>query len=102
MLNHPRRDMLTSYLGDSDFHIIDYSKNPLEFMPGEKILLCSDGVTDVLNKRELESILEKDVHPMESSQQILDAVKEKQLVKQDNATVIILYRTKPGKLRIFF
>lgn len=103
MLNHPRRDMLTSYLGDPDFHLLEYSKTPLELRPGEKLLLCSDGVTDVLKKRELEDILARDLHPMESSRLILDEVEERGVADQDNATVIILHRKKERSLKnIFF
>lgn len=102
LLNHPRRDMLTSYLGDPNFHKIDYSQYPLEFKPGDKLLLCSDGVTDVLNRRELENILEKNLHPMETSRLILEAVKEKQITNQDNATVVILHRNKQDGLESLF
>jgi serine/threonine protein phosphatase PrpC len=90
MLTHPRRETLTSYLGDPEFHKIEYSKTPLEFNPGEKLLLCSDGVTDALDDGEIENILAKNLHPMESSQLIIKAVKAKQFPEQDNATVVVL------------
>lgn len=102
MLNHPRRNTLTSYLGDNNFHKLEYSKSPLEFRPGDKLLLCSDGVSDVLKKRELEDILAKDLHPMETSQYMLEKIKKRKITDQDNATVIILHRKRSRSLKLLF
>ncbi|SJZ97604.1 PP2C family protein-serine/threonine phosphatase [Selenihalanaerobacter shriftii] len=92
--SHPKRDRLTSYLGYEDFHEIDYSKTPIELKKEDKIIICSDGISDVISNIELENILEKKIHPIDTSEMILKLVLNKHRTNQDNATVIVLEKVK--------
>ncbi len=89
-LNHPKRERLTSYLGQDDFHKINYGENPVELKPEDKLVLCSDGVENNLTERELEKMLARDLHPMQEAHLVLDRVMDKNIVNQDNATIIVL------------
>ncbi len=90
MLSHPKRDMLTSYLGHENLKHFELNKSLVEIKAKDKLLLCSDGVTDALSIRELESILEKNFSPEQISQLIIKKIKEKDLLNQDNATVVVI------------
>lgn len=85
---HPKRNILTKALGTSEG--IDFVVKAIDEEMVEKILLCSDGLTDILEKEEIESILNSDLDTN---------VKVDQLIKdtldnggKDNITVIILDR----------
>jgi serine/threonine protein phosphatase PrpC len=92
--NHPREDQLTSYLGYEDFHEIDYSKPPIKLEKGDKIMLCSDGISKGLSDLELEELLAIDVHPLEISEMILESVLDKHIINQDNATLIVIEKLR--------
>ena len=55
--NHPQRHMLTRCLGLTRFVNVDTMKIELE--PGDRILLCSDGLTDMITDDEVKDALEK-------------------------------------------
>ena len=88
--NHPKRERLTTYLGYSNFSKYDYSQVPLRLQSGDKLLLCTDGIYKALYDVEIAEILEKDLHPMETAEIMLERVLEKNLRQQDNSTAIVL------------
>jgi len=90
LLNSPKKERLTSYIGYDDFHEVDYSECPIPLESGDKILLCSDGLYKTLSDLELEDTLAKDVSPQEISSCLIDMVENKNIVSQDNATLIVL------------
>lgn len=47
--NHPDRFALTGYLGMKELKDIDRFLRPLPLLPGDTVLLCSDGIGDVLS-----------------------------------------------------
>lgn len=55
--NHPQRHMLTRCLGLTRFVNVDTMKIELE--PGDRILLCSDGLTDMITDDEVKNALKK-------------------------------------------
>ncbi|MDX1468399.1 MAG: Stp1/IreP family PP2C-type Ser/Thr phosphatase [Acidimicrobiia bacterium] len=55
--NHPQRHMLTRCLGLTRFVNVDSIKVELE--PGDRILVCSDGLTDMITDEEVKEALEK-------------------------------------------
>ncbi|MGM0508833.1 MAG: PP2C family protein-serine/threonine phosphatase [Fusobacteriota bacterium] len=88
-ISHPQKDRLTSYLGYEDFHEIDYNKVPIELKKNDKIVLCSDGVSDAINHSELENILNKRETPENLVDEILKRIEDKNRTNQDNASIII-------------
>ncbi|CAI6065314.1 hypothetical protein PAECIP112173_01956 [Paenibacillus sp. JJ-100] len=89
-LDNPQRKRLVNYLGYEHFKQMEIADEPFALQPADKIVLCSDGVYNSLTEMELETILAKDISPFDAAQAIIDLIEEKQLVHQDNATIIIL------------
>ena len=50
---HPERNALTGWLGMKDFRDVDRFLYPLPLFSGDTVLLCSDGIGDVLSDEEL-------------------------------------------------
>ncbi|MEY4488890.1 MAG: hypothetical protein RIQ79_1398 [Verrucomicrobiota bacterium] len=59
--NHPRRNVLQQVLGASN-QFIDPQIGAVAYRPGDRFLLCSDGLIDGLWDKELEEII-RDPHP---------------------------------------
>lgn len=51
--HHPDRAALTGYLGMRELRDVDRFLRPLPLLPGDTVLLCSDGIGDVLSDDEL-------------------------------------------------
>lgn len=93
--NHPKRDRLISYLGYKDFHLLDYSKTPIELSKGDKIILCSDGIYNSLSNSELQEILSSHQYQAEKdADAILERIIAKNISNQDNATVLVIEKTQ--------
>lgn len=90
LLNDPMKKRLYSYIGIEVLKDIETSKKPIKLKVGDKVLLCSDGVYNSLSEIEMESILRKQVHPINTAEEIIEAIKAKNKSRQDNATVIVL------------
>ena len=86
---HPHRHMILQYWG-MPLEIADFQPhiNAFPYVNGERYLLCSDGLTDMLSDQEIESIVSGD-KPVESlcSNLISSALKHG---GRDNVTVLVL------------
>ena len=81
--NHPMRNMLTKALG-ADNQFVDPQINEFSVKEGDRLLICSDGVTDGICNNELEGLLAKG----SDAEVIVDyAVK---VSGKDNATAVLL------------
>lgn len=87
---NPMRKRLINYLGYSGFKNIEIGNKPIKLNKNDKVVLYSDGISDSLTEIEIEKILSKNILPYDAAQEIVEAVEQKQLKNQDNATVIIL------------
>lgn len=54
---HPKRNILTNAMGTKSVMRVDTGKYDHPFEEGDKLLLCSDGLYDYLNDKELKEIL---------------------------------------------
>ena len=90
--NHPRANALTGYLGMKELTDIDTFRKPLPLLPGDALLLCSDGVGDVLDdKRLIECLLAST--PEEACRRLDEAVFSEEHEFQDNYTaVVVMYK----------
>lgn len=86
--NHPERDALTSYIGIPVLEKIDISHRPVQIKPGDKIMLCSDGLYRTLSKQEMLAYLERDAQ--EACDSMIDAVLARRRPYQDNTTILVL------------
>lgn len=85
---HPDRDALTSFLGLAEVPKVDRNLRPVQIDPGDRLMLCSDGVYGVLSEDELKTALTLDAQP--AADALISVIQQKQLPRQDNATVAIL------------
>lgn len=102
---HPQRNEISKMLGeymidandtDGYFDFFEHS-----FLPGDMVLFCTDGLTDLVNRQGMAVILEKDVTVNLKAQQLIDAANE--LGGKDNITVALAgYKGKaPAKKRVY-
>jgi serine/threonine protein phosphatase PrpC len=84
----PDRHALTSFLGLAEIPEVDRSREPLELAPGDRVLLCSDGVYQGLDDQRLAAVLARP--PQAAADQIMAWLTAADLPGQDNATVAIL------------
>ena len=79
---------LTAYLGQDNLSTMDRTTQPMRLVPGDQILLMSDGVFGTLNEDEIAAKLTGD--PDASATAIIAAVEAKGKQSQDNASVVII------------
>ena len=82
---HPRRNLITRALGTSRKVSADYY--PLTLEPGQKLLLCSDGLTTMLRDEEVAELLKEEDIKL-CCEQLVDGANAKG--GRDNITVLIL------------
>lgn len=83
-----RGEGLTSFLGMGMLEHMDMPAAPLRLIPGDKLLLMSDGVYNALSEKELTAALGED--PGQAVEKIHQAIQEKGYTNQDNYTAVIL------------
>lgn len=88
-LNHPRRNEILKMLGEQVLQpqdtFIDFGTFSL--YPGDIVLCCSDGLTDLVNQAGIKMILEGTSSLKRKAQQLIDQANE--LGGKDNITVVL-------------
>lgn len=79
---------ITSYLGKANIRLIDRTIQPMKLLPGDKILLMSDGVFGTLNEDEMIKSLRK--APETAAKEMIDSIDARRDPRQDNATVVVI------------
>ncbi|NEQ23511.1 MAG: Stp1/IreP family PP2C-type Ser/Thr phosphatase [Microcoleus sp. SIO2G3] len=83
---HPWRHVLSQCLGRKDLQHIDV--HPMDVQPGDRLLLCSDGLTEELSDALIASSLEPSMDYEQAAVNLVDSAKEKG--GRDNITVVIV------------
>jgi PPM family protein phosphatase len=84
--NHPWRHVLAQCLGREDLQHIDIQ--PLDVRPGDRFLLCSDGLTEELTDALIAIYLEEGSCE-KAAESLIDAAKDKG--GRDNITVVLIF-----------
>ncbi len=92
---HPARSMLTRHIGKEDCPPADAAWLPLRL--GDRILLCTDGLTGMLSDRDIGTILWETDSPEAVCQLLIDSANR--AGGRDNVTVLVIDVTGPGKPR---
>src|SRR5262249_51378281 len=87
-VTHPERESLTSYLGLETLPRVDRSRRAFPLMPGDTVLICSDGLYRTLSDDDIAGSLDKD--PRKTCDTLVERTIAKQNTRQDNVTVIAL------------
>ncbi len=86
---HPERNFLTSYLGIPELVEVNHNDKAIALEPGDKVVLCSDGLYDTLSEDEITAALEES--HIDYAQELVRQVLAKNNPYQDNVTVIVLH-----------
>lgn len=85
---HPHRSVITRAIGvDSDL-AVDTLDQPLPLLPGDRILLCSDGLSGPVDHEEMRAILANEPIPDRACRRLIDAANSNG--GPDNITTIII------------
>jgi serine/threonine protein phosphatase PrpC len=94
-MHHPKRNEISKALGldvqmgtDSDY--LETGQSP--FLPGDMLLLCSDGLTDMLDSAGINAIITNDDSLKEKGQKLVDAANQNG--GRDNITVVLVQNNK--------
>jgi len=94
-MNHPKRNEINKALGldvqlgkDDDY--IETGQSP--FLPGDMLLLCSDGLTDMLDKAKIRAIITGDGSLKEKGNKLVEAANRSG--GRDNITVVLVQNNK--------
>ncbi|MDQ3944832.1 MAG: Stp1/IreP family PP2C-type Ser/Thr phosphatase [Actinomycetota bacterium] len=84
--DHPQKAIITRALGiDPDVEVDTY---PIDLRPGDRLLLCSDGLTNMLNDAAIARVLRRQPDPQEAAEQLVDMANE--AGGDDNITVVVI------------
>lgn len=92
-LVHPRRNVITRALGTGQVWEPDVRVLPAR--PGERLLLCSDGLTNELSPAHMARVLGRTAHPKEAADVLLEAALR--TGGRDNVTVIVADAVRAGE-----
>lgn len=84
--NHPDKNIITRAIGALDTVEIDFFNE--ELSPGDIVLMCSDGLTNMLEDEEIEAILKEPVSIEEKAQRLIEAANNNG--GKDNIAVVII------------
>jgi serine/threonine protein phosphatase PrpC len=94
-MNHPKRNEINKALGfeshlgkNTDY--IETGQSP--FLSGDMLLLCSDGLTDMLGSAEITAILTKEAPLKQKGKELIDAANRNG--GKDNVTVVLVHNDK--------
>jgi len=83
---HPQRSVITRALGiDAG---VDVDLYPVELHSGDRVLLCSDGLTSMIRPDEIGAILRRESDPQKTADQLVAAANA--AGGEDNITVVVL------------
>lgn len=94
-MSHPRRNEITKALGfEADIHkindFIETGQSP--FLPGDTILVCSDGLTDMISTATISAILLQKISLTEKAKELVAAANE--AGGNDNITAVLVQNNK--------
>ncbi len=84
--HHPQRSVLTRALGVDE--VIPVDELSLDIHAGDRLLLCSDGLTSMVDRERIQKILQDEPDPQVACDQLIDAANR--AGGDDNITVIVL------------
>jgi len=83
---HPQRSVLTRAVGVDT--VVDVDEDTVHILPGDRLLLCTDGLTSMVSEEVIEEVLGDVPDPQEAAQRLVRMANEAGGV--DNTTVVVL------------
>src|SRR5690349_10160425 len=93
-MQHPKRNEINKALGfDMSVDATDYIETgESPFLPGDMLLLCSDGLTDMINSQTMAAILNSNRSLQQKAEALVQAANE--AGGNDNITVVLVHNDK--------
>ncbi len=95
-MHHPRRNEILRDVGSMPHRVDDpdfLESGETDFLPGDALLLCSDGLTDMLTRAQLTDVL---TQPMSVEEQVAELIRQaNEQGGQDNITVVLAHYPAP-------
>ncbi len=94
-MNHPKRNEINKAIGfdrsiSTEPDYIETGQSP--FLPGDVLLLCSDGLTDMVNSAEITGILNSDTTLKDKCNLLIEAANTRG--GRDNVTAVLVQNSK--------
>lgn len=87
-----RGDALISFIGIDDLSLFDLTENGFALLPGDKMLLTTDGFFNTVPHERIADILNSDASLSEQADNLLSELNQRVKIDcQDNSTFIIIY-----------
>lgn len=88
--SNPEGRKLTSFIGMGKLKYVDFSKQAIKILPGDRILLMSDGVFNTLSDQQMAKILTQNTDVRKAAAVMDQMIRAAKIPAQDNYTVRIL------------
>ena len=91
-MKHPRRNEILRDVGSINHRVDDpefLESGETDFLPGDGLLLCSDGLTDMLTRAELTNVFTQSIPAEEQATELIRQANEQG--GQDNITVVLAW-----------
>lgn len=85
-----KKEQLISYLGMGAAELFDGSNTSFMTKDGDRLLLCTDGLSRTLKQEEIADILDSGKNPEAVCADLQNALEAKKQVRQDNATWVVI------------
>ncbi len=95
-MHHPRRNEILRDVGSTTHRLDDpdfLESDETDFLPGDVLLLCSDGLTDMLTRAELTGVLTQPIPVEEQVEELIRQANEQG--GADNITVVLAHFSAP-------
>ena len=83
---HPQRHVITRTIGSE--YEVDVDLYTIDARTGDRLLICSDGLTTMLSDEEIAEVAQLDTDPRLAADQLVDAANE--AGGEDNITVVVV------------
>jgi len=89
---HPKKNIITQYVGQPELKKLRVDSVESTLVSGQKLILCSDGLSDEVGNDELVHIMQESSSKQASDQEIVDALIATAIKNggHDNVTVIVV------------
>ena len=78
-----------NFLGQDEFHDIEFFSKPIELRSGDIVVLMTEGVTSTLSWVEIENALRRGGTPNKMALNITEAVNKSEMADKENASVLL-------------
>lgn len=96
-MQHPRRNEILRDVGSAMHRVDDadfLDSGEVDFLPGDQLLLCSDGLTDMLTRAQIKAVLDQHTTPDAQATELIRLANQQG--GNDNITVVLAKHNAPA------